>query len=176
MVPNNTPTEPAKRPHTHTPTHPHSHSHSTMPREIITLQVGQCGNQIGGEFWKQLCLEHGIQPDGLARDMPPTNNDVSGSLINSPLSKSADPTANNIGSSPNNTSLSRKSSGHRFIDDRKDVFFYQSDDEHYSERLNSIFTTFLIDLKSKIPQETFRIHHSWRSTSRPFDRSRTSRR
>ncbi len=23
-----------------------------MPREIITLQVGQCGNQIGTEFWK----------------------------------------------------------------------------------------------------------------------------
>ena len=39
-----------------------------MPREIITLQVGQCGNQIGGEFWKQLCVEHGIQPDGLPRD------------------------------------------------------------------------------------------------------------
>eukprot|EP00166_Cyanidium_caldarium_P000670 ctg_126.g78 len=36
-----------------------------MPREIITLQVGQCGNQIGCEFWKQLCLEHGIRPDGL---------------------------------------------------------------------------------------------------------------
>ena len=35
-----------------------------MPREIITLQVGQCGNQIGFEFWKQLCLEHGISPDG----------------------------------------------------------------------------------------------------------------
>jgi len=24
-----------------------------MPREIITLQVGQCGNQIGSEFWRQ---------------------------------------------------------------------------------------------------------------------------
>uniref|UniRef100_A0A8C2MPM0 Tubulin, gamma 2 n=1 Tax=Cricetulus griseus TaxID=10029 RepID=A0A8C2MPM0_CRIGR len=29
-----------------------------MPREIITLQLGQCGNQIGFEFWKQLCAEH----------------------------------------------------------------------------------------------------------------------
>ena len=28
-----------------------------MPREIITLQVGQCGNQIGSEFWKQVLLE-----------------------------------------------------------------------------------------------------------------------
>jgi hypothetical protein len=34
-------------------------------REIITLQVGQCGNQIGAEFWKQLCLEHGIGPSGV---------------------------------------------------------------------------------------------------------------
>lgn len=90
-----------------------------MPREIITLQVGQCGNQIGGEFWKQLCLEHGIQPDGLARDLPPsspqsssmTNDDDGGSVV----------------------PPSPRSSGHQFIDDRKDVFFYQSDDEHYSE-------------------------------------------
>ncbi|CAM8975124.1 unnamed protein product [Rhodiola kirilowii] len=34
-----------------------------MPREIITLQVGKCGNQIGMEFWKQLCLEHGISKE-----------------------------------------------------------------------------------------------------------------
>ena len=39
-----------------------------MPREIITIQVGQCGNQIGMEFWKQLCLEHGIGKDGLLED------------------------------------------------------------------------------------------------------------
>lgn len=39
-----------------------------MPREIITLQVGQCGNQIGMEFWKQLCLEHGISKDGILED------------------------------------------------------------------------------------------------------------
>ena len=25
-----------------------------MPREILTLQIGQCGNQIGSEFWKQV--------------------------------------------------------------------------------------------------------------------------
>jgi tubulin gamma len=43
-----------------------------MPREIISLQVGQCGNQVGGEFWKQLCLEHGIQPDGTLEQVPPT--------------------------------------------------------------------------------------------------------
>ncbi|KAF1740250.1 hypothetical protein MXB_2197 [Myxobolus squamalis] len=50
-----------------------------MPREIITLQIGQCGNQgnlikkyksVGVEFWKQLCLEHGIRPG------PPSSNKI----------------------------------------------------------------------------------------------------
>lgn len=41
-----------------------------MPREIITLQVGQCGNQIGAAFWQQLCLEHGIAPDGTCAEPP----------------------------------------------------------------------------------------------------------
>ncbi|THU72835.1 hypothetical protein C4D60_Mb04t16400 [Musa balbisiana] len=36
--------------------------------EIITIQMGQCGNQIGMEFWKQLCLGHGIGKDGLLED------------------------------------------------------------------------------------------------------------
>ena len=39
-----------------------------MPREIITLQVGQCGNQIGMEFWRRLCLEHGISREGILED------------------------------------------------------------------------------------------------------------
>jgi hypothetical protein len=50
-----------------------------MPREIITLQVGQCGNQIGMEFWKQLCLEHGISKDGILEDFA-TQVDLSLSL------------------------------------------------------------------------------------------------
>ena len=62
-----------------------------MPREIICLQVGQCGNQVGSEFWKkvrvpgfdasgtcftlaltdifvQLCSEHGISKDGMLEE------------------------------------------------------------------------------------------------------------
>uniref|UniRef100_A0AC35UAW6 Tubulin gamma chain n=1 Tax=Rhabditophanes sp. KR3021 TaxID=114890 RepID=A0AC35UAW6_9BILA len=35
-----------------------------MPGEIINVQLGQCGNQIGMEFWRTLCAEHGIMPDG----------------------------------------------------------------------------------------------------------------
>lgn len=29
-----------------------------MPREVITVQVGQCGNQIGGRFWDLVFREH----------------------------------------------------------------------------------------------------------------------
>ncbi|KAL3314076.1 Tubulin gamma-1 chain [Cichlidogyrus casuarinus] len=47
-----------------------------MPKGIITLQLGQCGNQskyrllliivlVGMEFWKQLCAEHGISASGI---------------------------------------------------------------------------------------------------------------
>jgi len=73
-----------------------------MPREIITLQVGQCGNQIGMEFWKQLCLEHGISMDGRLEDFATQGGD------------------------------------------RKDVFFYQADDEQYIPR------SLLIDLEPRV--------------------------
>ena len=96
---------------------------TTMPREIITLQVGQCGNQIGGEFWKQLCLEHGIQPDGLLREMPPDPSSAAASA----------------GSLPPTVARSDN-----FLDDRKDVFFYQSDDEHYIPR------ALLVDLEPRV--------------------------
>ncbi|VDN56456.1 unnamed protein product [Dracunculus medinensis] len=33
-------------------------------REIIQIQVGQCGNQIGTKFWEVISDEHGIEPDG----------------------------------------------------------------------------------------------------------------
>merc|ERR1712128_177525 len=33
-------------------------------REIVHLQAGQCGNQIGAKFWEILSDEHGIDPDG----------------------------------------------------------------------------------------------------------------
>ncbi|KAH8516910.1 hypothetical protein H0E87_005030 [Populus deltoides] len=73
-----------------------------MPREIITLQVVQCGNQIGMEFWKQLCLEHGISKDGILEDFATQGGD------------------------------------------RKDVFFYQADDQHYIPR------ALLIDLEPRV--------------------------
>lgn len=33
-------------------------------REIVHLQVGQCGNQIGNIFWRTTCSEHHICVDG----------------------------------------------------------------------------------------------------------------
>lgn len=33
-------------------------------REIVHIQVGQCGNQIGGKFWEVICDEHGVSPTG----------------------------------------------------------------------------------------------------------------
>lgn len=72
-------------------------------REVITIQVGQCGNQIGSEFWKQLCAEHGIKPNGILED------------------------------------YARDGAG-----DRKDVFFYQADDDQYIPR------ALLIDLEPRV--------------------------
>lgn len=72
-------------------------------REVITVQVGQCGNQVGAEFWKRLCAEHGIQPDGRLED------------------------------------YAREGAG-----DRKDVFFYQADDDQYIPR------ACLIDLEPRV--------------------------
>jgi tubulin gamma len=88
--------------------------------------VGQCGNQIGSEFWRQvtrcratpvfkaralissrasaqLCLEHGISKDGVLED------------------------------------YATQGAG-----DRKDVFFYQADDEHYVPR------ALLLDLEPRV--------------------------
>ncbi|XP_017477343.1 PREDICTED: tubulin gamma-1 chain [Rhagoletis zephyria] len=73
-----------------------------MPSEIITLQLGQCGNQIGFEFWKRLCLEHGISPSGVLEDFATDGVD------------------------------------------RKDVFFYQADDDHYIPR------AVLLDLEPRV--------------------------
>jgi tubulin gamma len=118
-----------------------------MPREIITLQVGQCGNQvrraprarqiaapaaveapppppalpishpppsnptpqIGTEFWKRLCLEHGLDSDGILD------------------ARAAAAAAAGAGAG-----------------DRKDVFFYQADDERYIPR------ACLIDLEPRV--------------------------
>ncbi|KAG1355048.1 putative Tubulin beta-1 chain [Cocos nucifera] len=34
-------------------------------REILHIQAGQCGNQIGSKFWEVVCDEHGIDKKGI---------------------------------------------------------------------------------------------------------------
>ncbi|KAJ2901868.1 Tubulin gamma chain [Zalerion maritima] len=78
------------------------HHTDEMPREIITIQAGQCGNSIGSQFWQQLCQEHGINQDGNLEDFATEGGD------------------------------------------RKDVFYYQSDDTRYIPR------AILIDLEPRV--------------------------
>jgi len=73
-----------------------------MPCEMVMLQLGQCGNQIGFEFWKKLCREHGISNEGILQEHATEGID------------------------------------------RKDVFFYQADDEHYIPR------SVLLDLEPRV--------------------------
>ncbi|KAI5292753.1 gamma-tubulin [Ascosphaera acerosa] len=73
-----------------------------MPRELITIQAGQCGNNVGSQFWQQLCLEHGINKDGNLEEFATEGGD------------------------------------------RKDVFFYQSDDTRYIPR------AILLDLEPRV--------------------------
>uniref|UniRef100_A0A3Q4AXJ7 Tubulin/FtsZ GTPase domain-containing protein n=1 Tax=Mola mola TaxID=94237 RepID=A0A3Q4AXJ7_MOLML len=34
-------------------------------REIVHLQIGQCGNQIGSKFWEVISDEHGLNATGI---------------------------------------------------------------------------------------------------------------
>ena len=37
---------------------------SILMRELVHIQGGQCGNQIGAKFWEVISDEHGIDPTG----------------------------------------------------------------------------------------------------------------
>ena len=41
-----------------------------MPREVITVQVGQCGNQIGGRFWQLALSEHAERTKNQGGEVP----------------------------------------------------------------------------------------------------------
>lgn len=71
-------------------------------RESITLHVGQCGNQIGKEFWDKISLEHGINENGELLDPK--------------------------------------------INDRKETFFYETDENKFIPR------SILIDLEPRVVQ------------------------
>ncbi|KAL8439256.1 hypothetical protein Efla_005733 [Eimeria flavescens] len=56
-----------------------------MPREVITVQVGQCGNQVGGRLWELLLAEHAQELDASASD-PPFNTLKGGGPIDDGMS------------------------------------------------------------------------------------------
>ena len=85
---------------------------------MIMLQLGQCGNQIGFEFWKKLCKEHGISSEGIAFCI------LSHWLFFNCIGLLQEHATEGI--------------------DRKDVFFYQADDEHYIPR------SVLLDLEPRV--------------------------
>ncbi|KCV72127.1 hypothetical protein H696_01533 [Fonticula alba] len=41
-----------------------------MSKEIVSIQLGQCGNQVGLSYWSALCREHGLSPDGVVQSTP----------------------------------------------------------------------------------------------------------
>jgi tubulin alpha len=45
-----------------------------MPREVISIGIGQGGVQLSNACWELYCLEHGIQPDG----MMPSDKSIGG--------------------------------------------------------------------------------------------------
>ncbi|KPV72709.1 uncharacterized protein RHOBADRAFT_32180 [Rhodotorula graminis WP1] len=96
-----------------------------MPRELLTVSAGQAGNQISSEFWAQLCAEHGISPDGLLEEHP------FASSASSALGDSA-----SISPAP--------ATPHQPYHDRKDVFFYQADDDRYIPR------AVMVDLEPRV--------------------------
>ncbi|XP_038610255.1 tubulin beta-3 chain [Tachyglossus aculeatus] len=58
-VPAPTPTAPRPRPRPCSPP-----TTAEAMREIVHIQAGQCGNQIGAKFWEVISDEHGIDPSG----------------------------------------------------------------------------------------------------------------
>lgn len=44
-------------------------------REIVHIQVGQCGNQLGVNFWEMICDEHAIDSEGNFRGFSPLQLD-----------------------------------------------------------------------------------------------------
>lgn len=77
-------------------------THSGIFHNFLTIHWFRRDFTVGFEFWKRLCLEHGISPSGVLEDFATDGSD------------------------------------------RKDVFFYQADDDHYIPR------AVLLDLEPRV--------------------------
>ncbi|GAA5886993.1 hypothetical protein JCM6882_009409 [Rhodosporidiobolus microsporus] len=110
-----------------------------MPRELLTVSCGQAGNQISSEFWSQLCAEHGISPNGVLEDLPSFSSSTT-----SALGGGADFAPSPSASRPATPSGGNFTAPRTPYHDRKDVFFYQADDERYIPR------AVMIDLEPRV--------------------------
>ncbi|KAI5964956.1 TUB4 [Candida margitis] len=100
-----------------------------MPGETITIQAGQCGNQVGLQYWQQLASEHGINRDGTPTPYP------------------QDQSLNATDSSPQPSSqgsASPQESKRLHRDDHPELFFTLSDSNTYTPR------SILIDLEPSV--------------------------
>ena len=128
-------------------------------KEIITLCVGQCGNQIGSEFWKQITAHprrlltnrhvtdtRGVPDPSLVRERtrphalerilwyshvlrprtPGSTSDTGFSRSQQRVRAQAE-----HGIRPDGLPEEFATEG----DDRKDVFFYQADDDRFARQL-----------------------------------------
>ncbi|CAI5506655.1 unnamed protein product [Closterium sp. Naga37s-1] len=122
-----------------------------MPGEIVTLQVGQCGNQVASEFWRQLCLEHGIGLDGNLQDFATQGDDRKDVFFYQaddqhyiPRSVLLDLEPRVVKGIQAGEFRALFNAENVYGDDRKDVFFYQADDQHYIPR------SVLLDLEPRV--------------------------
>jgi hypothetical protein len=102
--------------------------------EIITLQVGQCGNQIGSEFWRQ------ARAPG-ARSSVRASRSLARFLKSFACARRRAQLCLEHGISKDGVLEDYATQG---AGDRKDVFFYQADDEHYVPR------ALLLDLEPRV--------------------------
>lgn len=105
-----------------------SESNTNSTSETITLQTGQCGNQVALQYWNQLAIEHGIAADGSASPYP----------SNTGLGFRAQ------GIDNENDEHTKDSNSGQYRDDRPELFFTLSDNNKYTPR------SVLIDLEPSV--------------------------
>lgn len=81
------------------------------------------------QFWKKLCAEHGIAPDGTLEDWAVQGTSSLSSQSTHTLAHMQPPSPTN----PTATPAAHAPYTHGVMD-RKDGFFYQADDDHYVPR------------------------------------------
>ncbi|KAI5958577.1 TUB4 [Candida theae] len=102
-----------------------------MPGETITIQAGQCGNQVGLQYWQQLASEHGINKDGTPTPYPQPQSHNGSFPDSQPDSQDSN--------SGNTTSSKRL-----YREDHPELFFTFSDSNTYTPR------SVLIDLEPSV--------------------------